>query len=86
MQAREPVPEGMAPAFGSMRRCRQWAEWLGILGLAAAGLALWLWLAAGVVGPLGEALASLDAAGGPPPAGQVPGDALAGELQAQASP
>lgn len=87
MQAREWVPEGMAPRFLEIRRQRQWPEWLGILGLAATGIALWLSLAAGLVAPLGEALARLDAAAVPAPAREPPLDgALAAGEQTCACP
>jgi hypothetical protein len=51
-------PKETAPRFEVARSWRAWHEWAGIMGLAT-GLALWVFLATGVVAPLGDALARL---------------------------
>lgn len=65
----ERYPQETAPRFGATRSWRAWHEWPGIMGLAT-GLALWVFLATGVVAPLGDALARLR-----PPADVVPAPA-----------
>jgi hypothetical protein len=56
-------PVETPPRFERVLRRRTWHEWPGIAGIAT-GVALWIFLAMGVVLPLGEALARLR-----PPAG-----------------
>ena len=63
-------PQETAPRFETARSRRTWQHWPAVMGLAT-GLALWVFLATGVVAPLGDALARLH-----PPVGDVPAPAL----------
>ncbi|WP_242344367.1 hypothetical protein [Anaeromyxobacter terrae] len=52
--------ETTAPRFDAARRWRAWHEWPGLLGIAT-GLALWIFVALGVVAPLADAVARFEA-------------------------
>lgn len=45
-----------SPRFGAILRRRWWHEWPGLVGIAT-GLALWAFIALGVVAPLADAVA-----------------------------
>lgn len=64
-----------APRFEAARSWRAWHEWPAVMGLAT-GLALWVFLATGVVAPLGETLARrhVPANGAPAPMVVLPAD------------
>jgi hypothetical protein len=78
-----------APRFAAVRRWRLWRAWPGIMGIATA-VALWVFLATGVVAPLGDALARLRSRADVAPVRALPVDAAttrAGEVaQAEARP
>ncbi len=65
-----------APRFETVLQRRAWRGWPGIAGLAT-GVALWVFLAVGVVIPLGDALAHFQAPSRPAAACDAPAGAVA---------